>query len=265
MDYVLVHGTTQSPQGWERLAGALARRGHRAVPVDLLPGGSELDAEGYAELAAEQVAAQTGEQPAPWTAEDEERAERSAGHRAAPGALGGAAENQGAGAARGPVVVVHSGAGALAPAISTRLGASRVVWLAAFVPDTIGSRSLLSETRASADEMFNHEWTRLSAPPTEDPVAAGYFLFHDGDLATLRWGLETVRLFEPARIYTEPPRALPRGVASTYVLPVRDRTLRPQWMRTAAELRLNIKAIEVDAGHCPHVSAPEEVAGIIAG
>jgi hypothetical protein len=29
MDYVLVHGTTQSPAGWERLAGILTERGHR--------------------------------------------------------------------------------------------------------------------------------------------------------------------------------------------------------------------------------------------
>ncbi|MUL42385.1 alpha/beta hydrolase [Streptomonospora sp. PA3] len=239
MDYVLVHGTTQSPRGWERLAEALVRRGHRAVPVDLLQGGADLDTDGYADLVARQVAADAGEPPAQ--------------------------EGAGGGSARGPVVVVHSGAGALASAVASRLGASRVVWLAAFVPDTIGRRSLLSEIQISAAEMFNPEWTGLAAPPTDDPVAAGYFLFHDGDLATLRWGLETVRLFQPARVYAEPPRPLPQGVTSTYLLPVRDRTLRPEWMRAAAEIRLHTKAIEVDAGHCPHVSAPEEVASIIAG
>ncbi|MFD0776568.1 alpha/beta hydrolase, partial [Streptomonospora algeriensis] len=166
---------------------------------------------------------------------------------------------------KGPTVVVHSGAGALASAVAARLRASRVVWLAAFVPDTVGGRSLLDEMQVSAAQMFNPEWTQLAAPPTEDAVTAGYFLFHDGDLETLRWGLDTVRLFQPARAFAQAPRPLPGGVASTYLLPMRDRTLRPQWMRVAAELRLDVKAVEVDTGHCPHVSAPEEVASIIAG
>ncbi|MDT0303208.1 alpha/beta fold hydrolase [Streptomonospora wellingtoniae] len=235
MDYVLVHGTTQSPRGWDRLAAALARRGHRAVAADLLEGGSDLDADGYAEIVAKQVATETADQAA----------------------------REGRGSGTGPVVVVHSGAGALASALATRLGASRVVWLAAFVPDTVRGRSLLSEIQGSSAEMFSSEWSGLAAPATEDPVTAGYFLFHDGDLATLRWGLDTVRLFQPARVYAQRPRPLPDGVASTYLLPMRDRTLRPHWMRVAAELRLRIKALEVDAGHCPHVSAPEEVAGII--
>ncbi|WP_052809950.1 alpha/beta fold hydrolase [Streptomonospora alba] len=73
-----------------------------------------------------------------------------------------------------------------------------------------------------------------------------------------------MRLFQPARAFAQAPRALPRGVVSTYLLPLRDRTLRPHWMRVAAEVRLDVKAVEVDAGHCPHVSAPEEVASIIA-
>ncbi|MFD0803845.1 hypothetical protein ACFQZU_21345, partial [Streptomonospora algeriensis] len=65
MDYVLVHGTTQSPRGWDRLAAALAARGHRAVPVDLLAGGCDLGAEGYADLVAQQVAAKTADGAAP--------------------------------------------------------------------------------------------------------------------------------------------------------------------------------------------------------
>ncbi|GAA4903747.1 alpha/beta hydrolase [Streptomonospora salina] len=236
MDYVLVHGTTQSPRGWDRLAAALDARGHRAVPVDLLAGGADLDAEEYADLVAGQVAAATAEGP-----------------------------DGGDGGADGPAVVVHSGAGALAAAVAARLEASRVVWLAAFVPDTVGGRSLLDEMQVSAAQMFNTEWTQLAAPPTEDPVTAGYFLFHDGDLATLRWGLESVRLFQPARVFAQKPRPLPESAESTYLLPMRDRTLRPHWMRATAEVRLGVKAVEVDAGHCPHVSAPEEVAGIIAG
>ena len=34
MDFVLVHGTTQSPQGWARLQHALEHRGHRGVSIE---------------------------------------------------------------------------------------------------------------------------------------------------------------------------------------------------------------------------------------
>ncbi|WP_052809951.1 alpha/beta fold hydrolase [Streptomonospora alba] len=170
MEYILVHGTTQSPRGWDRLAEALVARGHRPVPVDLLAGGTDRSAEEYADLVAEQVAAATAEGAASPAGEPDGR---GVGRRADDGG-------------NGPTVVVHSGAGALAAAVAARVGAGRVVWLAAFVPDTIGGRSLLDEMQASPAQMFNSEWTQLVAPPTQDPVTAGYFLFHDGDLATLR-------------------------------------------------------------------------------
>ena len=64
MDYVLVHGTTQSPAGWQRLAGALTRRGNRVQAVDLPTGQPELLA-ADAVLAAGQVA-DTMDHPEPW-------------------------------------------------------------------------------------------------------------------------------------------------------------------------------------------------------
>jgi len=38
VEFVLVHGTTQSPAGWDRLAAALGARGHRVTAIDLPPG-----------------------------------------------------------------------------------------------------------------------------------------------------------------------------------------------------------------------------------
>jgi hypothetical protein len=34
-EFVLVHGTTQSPAGWDRLAGELRRRGHGSTTIDM--------------------------------------------------------------------------------------------------------------------------------------------------------------------------------------------------------------------------------------
>jgi alpha-beta hydrolase superfamily lysophospholipase len=35
MDFLLVHGSTQGPGGYDRLAAALQSRGHHTVAVDL--------------------------------------------------------------------------------------------------------------------------------------------------------------------------------------------------------------------------------------
>lgn len=222
MDFLLVHGTTQSPRGWERLAGALADRGHRVATADLPADRPELGAAEYARLAAEQVT----------------------------------------GAVANPVVVAHSGSGLLLPAVGEAVDARRLVWLAAAVPDPSGA-SLAEEIGAAPGEVFNPEWVSLGEPPTADPVVAAYFLFHDCDLPTLRWALSTLRLFAPAAAYQEAHGAPADGIPSTYVLPRGDRTLRPEWMRAAARQRLGVDPVEIDGGHCPHVSRPEAVADLL--
>jgi pimeloyl-ACP methyl ester carboxylesterase len=42
-----------------------------------------------------------------------------------------------------------------------------------------------------------------------------------------------------------------------------DRTLRPDWMRSAARGRLGVEPVVIGGGHCPHVSRPEAVAEIL--
>jgi hypothetical protein len=107
-DFVLVHGSTQSPAGWNRLAGALSTRGHRVTAIDLPVDQPEWTVADYARGAA----AQAGE---------------PGGRR---------------------VVVGHSGAGVLLPAIAQAAGASAVVWLAAYVPDLAGGHSMAEDIRA---------------------------------------------------------------------------------------------------------------------
>lgn len=55
-DFVLIHGTTQNPGGWERLARSLETLGHRSTAVDLA-GDDERSATDYAEAVAGQVLA----------------------------------------------------------------------------------------------------------------------------------------------------------------------------------------------------------------
>lgn len=46
--FCLVHGSTQGPSGWERLASELAKRGHECICVDLPANRPDLGADAYA-------------------------------------------------------------------------------------------------------------------------------------------------------------------------------------------------------------------------
>ena len=128
MDFVLVHGTTQSSAAWERVAGSLTERGHRAVAVDLPVDQPDLLADDYARIAAEQVADDV----------------------------------------RDPVVVAHSGGGLVLTALGKRLRARHLVWLAAVIPDFAGGRSLLDQINEDLTGMFGTEWPQWEGEdPTE--------------------------------------------------------------------------------------------------
>lgn len=216
MDFVLLHGTTQAPSGWDLLVRALAERGHRAAVVDLPTDQPDLKAADYAQIAADQVEFDQ------------------------------------------PVVVGHSGAGLLLPAVGSAMGASRLVWLAAAIPGEVSYRE---EVAAHGDEIAQPEWRSVGPELLSDPVACSYFLFHDCDLATLRWALGTIRLFLPVGVYRE-QLSVPE-LPSVFVLPERDRTLRPEWMAKTARERLGVEPVTIDAGHCPHVSTPVQLAELI--
>lgn len=220
MDFVLVHGTTQSPAGWDRMVAALARRGHRGITVDLGTDEPTSSVGDYAHLAAAQVPA----------------CDR-------------------------PVIVAHSGSGALLPTIAKVLDAAAMVWLAAYIPDFINGRSLLDEIQAYPTRLFHADW--LGVDPTADTSAARRFLFHDCDPDLQQWALTTLRAFTPTAAYQHRPNAESPTIPSICIAATADRTLRTDWMLQAASDRLGVHAVTIDAGHCPHVSRPEAVADIL--
>jgi len=61
MHFLLVHGTTQTPVGWQLLTGELAALGHSTSTTDLAAFGSDLTAMGYAAA----VQAEHAGEPAP--------------------------------------------------------------------------------------------------------------------------------------------------------------------------------------------------------
>ena len=127
-----------------------------------------------------------------------------------------------------PVVLGHSGAGLLVPAVSRVLDARGMVWLAAYIPAP--GRSLIAEAQQET-AMFNPEW--VGVDPTRDDAAAVYFLFHDCDWATVQWARTTGRVWYPEAVYTEPFPAggFPDVPASVIVVP-------PVWLRGKVKRRM---------------------------
>lgn len=158
-----------------------------------------------------------------------------------------------------PVVLGHSGAGLLVPAVTRALDARAMVWLAAYIP--AAGRCLAAEAQQER-AMFNPEW--VGVDPTHDEAAAVYFLFHDCDWATVQWARATRRLWRPEAAYAErfPEEGFP-DVPASVIVAGQDRTLAPDWCRTAALERLGVEPVEIDAGHCPHVSRPAELADLV--
>jgi pimeloyl-ACP methyl ester carboxylesterase len=93
--FLLVHGTTQSPDGWRLLIDELSKLGHSAATTDLLRFGEAATATEYGKGVAEEL-------------------------------LSGPKVD---------VVVAHSGSGLLLPAIGLATQATMQVYLAAFIPN----------------------------------------------------------------------------------------------------------------------------------
>jgi hypothetical protein len=157
------------------------------------------------------------------------------------------------------VVVGHSGAGLLLPAIASAMQAKMQAYIAAFVPN--GSRSLMDELNDDATAIFNADW--IGVDPTADHDAARHFLFHDCSPEVADWAVTTLRAFVPAMVYSEPV-PLASTIPAMCVVPDSDRTSRTQWMIVASRERLGIEPTIVPGGHCPHVSRPRNLARILA-
>jgi len=158
-------------------------------------------------------------------------------------------------------VVAHSAGGIFLPllAASTR-PVRHIVFLAAVVP-AIG-KSIVDQIKEDAD-MVAPDWRGVD--PTTDDDAAIKFLFHDCSVEVAAWALTTRRLMLARRAMTEicPVKEWP-GVAVSSIVCKEDRTMTPGWSRRTARERLGIEPIEIDGGHCPHVSRPAELADVLA-
>lgn len=156
------------------------------------------------------------------------------------------------------VCVAHSAAGIFLPLVAERWRPRRMVFLAALVPRPGVS---IREQARDDPSMFNPAW--LGADPKDDD-AVREMVFHDCPPERLGWAMST-RIFFYAKEALREPGPLVRwpSVPSSYVVCSDDRTLTPEWQRGAARERLEVEPVEIPGGHCPHVSRPGELAGLL--
>ena len=166
---------------------------------------------------------------------------------------------------RGPdaVAVAHSFSGVFLPLIAEAAPLARLIFLAAVIPEPGKS------VRAQFVEdpgMFHRTW--IEAGPRwftgEQEAIAREFLFPDCDAEARPWALDTVEMCDTRHLVVEPapftrwPSAVPTSIVATA-----DRTLTADWIRGMARRVLGVESIEMDAGHCPHVSQPERLAALL--
>ena len=175
-----------------------------------------------------------------------------------------AAEIAGAIPAPHAVVVAHSLCGAFLPLVPPIRDCAMLVFLAAVIPEPGKS---IREQFAEDPSMFSPQW--LEAGPrwfdkSQVENIAVEFLFHDCDEETLPWALGTIEMIDTQRAITQPsPFTQWPSVPVASIVAAGDRTLTPDWGRRITRRVLGRDAIEVQAGHCPHVSQPGQIADVL--
>jgi pimeloyl-ACP methyl ester carboxylesterase len=217
--FCLVHGSAQDASGWALLVTELLNRGHQAVCPDLPADEPDAPAIRYAEVIAQALRDSAGP----------------------------------------PVIVGHSASGLFLPIVATLCRVSRLVFLAAFVPEV--GKSPMQQFQESP-EMFWPDW--IGKDPTKDDAMAMRFLFHDCPPEAVPWALGTRRLTlaRGALASTFPLERWP-DVPVSYVLCREDRTLRPDFWWEWVQKHLGAIPVELAGGHCPHVSRPGELADVL--
>lgn len=214
-----MHGSTQDASAWDLLVPELEALGHTCLLVTLPADEPEASGTRYAQV----IAATLAETRAP------------------------------------AVVVAHSVSGLFLPIVPSYSRVSRLVFLAAVIPE-IG-KSALQLLQGNPDMMCPN-W--IGKDPTKDDAIAMQFLFHDCSAEIASWALGTRRLMHARQALSEicPIDRWP-DVPSNYILCREDRTLNAAWWRRAVPERLGAPSVELPGGHCPHVSRPRQLADVL--
>lgn len=162
------------------------------------------------------------------------------------------------------VVVAHSFSGALLPYVAAHGGCRLLVFLAAVIPEPGKS---VREQFGEDPGMFNPEWIAAGfrwTDPRQHEHLAREFLFHDCDDETAADAMSSLEMFDTRHLVTEKaPFSSWPDVPTASIVATRDRTLTPEWGRRTSHRVLGVESVEIEAGHCPFLSKPEELAIVL--
>lgn len=243
--YCLVHGAGQGIWCWERLIPELEAQGHKTITMNLPIDDPSASLSDYANTVMQSLQ----------KVDDD------------------------------IILVGHSMAGMIIPIVAIQRPISKLVFLAALLPQ-IGMSGLdqfydevdpnmLQEIgykppSASLFEQLNDEpdmynpasLTKQQA--SQDETLAMECYFHDCQPDVAHWAFSNLQDQRSLSYLTEvtPLQTLP-DVEYTYIVCTDDRIVSPKWSKYAARKRLGVEAIELSGGHYPHISHPVQLAEVL--
>ena len=226
--FVLLHGAWHGAWCWDRLRPVLEAHGHAVVTPELpydVAGTGRADYLAALDAVLDQAPARPG----------------------------------------GAVVVAHSMSGLVAPLAAGRPGVAALILLAAMVPRPgaawleAGPAPYAAAMRERAGRMRFDDELRSSW----DAGDATALFYNDATAADAAAAVARLRP-NASLVYGEQCPALPeRRVPAAYVSCTRDQAVDGAWNAAAAAELLAASEHEIDAGHSPFWTAPEELAALL--
>ncbi|MGY2074218.1 MULTISPECIES: alpha/beta fold hydrolase [unclassified Blastococcus] len=167
------------------------------------------------------------------------------------------------GAAPDLVVVGHSFGGFTAPLVAARLRARALVLVAAMVPapgEAPDEWWISSGYAEAARAQAARDGGRTGS---DDPYVAYY---HDVPRSLAEEAISRERAHPSTAACAQPwPLEAWPDVPTTVVVCTQDRLFPAGFLRRLAAVRLGVRPVEIDAGHCVALSRPGPLADVLAG
>lgn len=221
--FCLLHGSTHGPDGWRWLSAELKKPGQSVIAPKLPFDQQETTAQSCVLKVEEALSAEGGD---------------------------------------GPVVVVaHSISGLVLPLLATIPRVEQLVYLSAAIPKPGMS---FGEQFEQTPGMYLGDWIERGAQVASKPEVARHFPYHDCPSKLIKAVSQSRINFVAKRLWTD-TLALSRHpkVSTRYIVSSLDRVFSPGWMQTEAKNTLGVTAEPLNAGRCPHLSRPIELARLL--
>jgi pimeloyl-ACP methyl ester carboxylesterase len=225
VEFVLVHGAYHGSWCWNLLIPELEMRGNSAVAVDLPISDPAAGSGAYAENVVEAVS----------DMED-------------------------------PVLVGHSMGGLVIPLVAASRPVGLMVFLAAFLPQPGSS---LADQRARepidpAVDFNTAEFTDIGDGLfTVGPNTATEMFYQDVPGEITDWAIHQLRPQSYLFMKETTPLTTWPDTPAAYIVCKDDHAINPDWERTAAQERLEVRAHEIEGGHSPFLTRPRELADLL--